>query len=86
MKPGRAAIVFAPVGAAATAMMALACCLPWGIGAALGTMGLSVFFARYKMAFIVGCCRVHSVLAICCERVGRAPSAGGFLFENALSD
>lgn len=53
MKPGRAAIVLAPVGAAASAMTALACCLPWGIGAALGSLGLSVFFARYQMEFIV---------------------------------
>jgi hypothetical protein len=53
MKPGRAAIVLAPVGAAASAMTALACCLPWGIAAALGALGLSVFFARYQMEFIV---------------------------------
>jgi hypothetical protein len=53
MKPGRAAIILAPVGAVASAMTALACCLPWGIGAALGALGLSVFFARYQMEFIV---------------------------------
>lgn len=52
MKPGRTAIMLAPMGAAASAMTALACCLPWGIGAALGALGLSVFFARYQMEFI----------------------------------
>jgi hypothetical protein len=27
--------------------------LPWGIGAALGTLGLSVFFAKFQMWFLV---------------------------------
>jgi hypothetical protein len=27
-------------------------CLPWGIGAALGAMGLSVFFVRFQIWFL----------------------------------
>jgi threonine/homoserine efflux transporter RhtA len=34
-------------------MATLACCLPWGIGAALGALGLSVFLARFQLEFIV---------------------------------
>jgi hypothetical protein len=34
-------------------MAALVCCLPWGIGAALGALGLSVFIARFQAEFIV---------------------------------
>jgi hypothetical protein len=34
-------------------MAMLACCLPWGIGAALGALGLSVFIARFQAEFIV---------------------------------
>jgi hypothetical protein len=34
-------------------MATLACCLPWGIGAALGALGLSVFIARFQTEFIV---------------------------------
>jgi hypothetical protein len=53
MRPGRAATLLAPVGAAMSAMTVLACCLPWGIGAALGAMGLSIFFARFQAEFLV---------------------------------
>jgi hypothetical protein len=34
-------------------MATLACCLPWGIGAALGALGLSVFVARFQVELIV---------------------------------
>ena len=43
----------APVGAVASALATLACCLPWGIGAALGALGLSAFFARYQIWFLI---------------------------------
>ncbi len=53
MKGARAATTFAPVIAAMSAMATLACCLPWGIGAALGALGLSVFLARFQAEFIL---------------------------------
>ena len=39
--------------AAAGVTTALSCCLPWGIGAALGALGLSVFFARFQILFMI---------------------------------
>ena len=53
MKGVRAIPTLTPVAAAMSAMTALACCLPWGIGAALSALGLSVFFARFQVEFIV---------------------------------
>jgi hypothetical protein len=46
MRSIRASATFAPPAAIVSALSTLACCLPWGIGAAIGTLGLSVFFAR----------------------------------------
>jgi hypothetical protein len=53
MKSIRASATFAPAAAIVSALSTLACCLPWGIGAALGTLGLSVFFAKFQMWFLV---------------------------------
>lgn len=53
MRAFRPTTTLAPVAAAAGAMATLACCLPWGIGAALGALGLSVFIARFQTEFIV---------------------------------
>lgn len=53
MKTFRPTTTLAPIAAAAGAMATLACCLPWGIGAALGALGLSVFLARFQAGFIV---------------------------------
>lgn len=53
MKEVRAAAVFAPMAAVISAMAALACCLPWGIAAGLGALGLSAFFARYQPEFLL---------------------------------
>lgn len=52
MKDVRASTAFAPGVAVISALTTLACCLPWGIGAALGSVGLSVFFARFRIGFI----------------------------------
>lgn len=52
MKGARAVTTIAPVAAAMSALATLACCLPWGIGAALGALGLSVFVARFQVLFI----------------------------------
>lgn len=52
MKGVRALTAIAPVAAAMSALATLSCCLPWGIGAALGAFGLSVFVARFQLEFI----------------------------------
>ncbi len=48
-----ATTTLAPAAAAISAVATLACCLPWGLGAALGALGLSVFVARFQAEFIV---------------------------------
>lgn len=53
MRAYRPTTTLAPVAAAVGAMATLACCLPWGIGAALGAFGLSVFMERFQAEFIV---------------------------------
>lgn len=53
MKSVRTIAAFTPVAAAMSALATLACCLPWGIGAALGTLGLGVFLARFQPEFIL---------------------------------
>lgn len=53
MKGVRASAALAPAGAIASALATLACCLPLGIGAALGALGLSVFFARFQIWFLI---------------------------------
>jgi hypothetical protein len=52
MREARFSKALAPTGAVAAALATLACCLPWGIGAALGTIGLSYFFARFQVWFL----------------------------------
>ncbi len=42
-----------PTAAILSALATLTCCLPWGIGAALGTLGLSVVFARFQVWFLI---------------------------------
>jgi hypothetical protein len=53
MRSIRTFATFAPAAAIISALSTLACCLPWGIGAALGTLGLSIFFAKFQMWFLV---------------------------------
>lgn len=38
----------APAAAIVTALASLACCLPWGIGALLGSVGLGLAFERHR--------------------------------------
>lgn len=52
MKNIRFFAVFAPAAATASASATILCCLPWGIGAALGSFGLSLFFARHHAWFL----------------------------------
>ena len=52
-KADRAVSTLTPVAAVMAALATLACCLPWGVGAALGALGLSVFFARFQPEFIL---------------------------------
>lgn len=53
MRSVRPSAALAPAAGVVSALTTLACCLPWGIGAALGTLGLSVFFARFRTTFVV---------------------------------
>ena len=53
MKNLRVSTALAPAGAIASALATLTCCLPWGIGAALGALGLSVFLARFQIWFLI---------------------------------
>ena len=52
MKAARTFSVLTPAAAMASALATLSCCLPWGIGAAFGALGLSVFFARVQVWFM----------------------------------
>jgi hypothetical protein len=52
MKGIRTSAVFTPTAAVVSALATLTCCLPWGIGAALGALGLSVFFAKFQFWFL----------------------------------
>ena len=52
MKGVRALTTIAPIAAVTSALATLACCLPWGIGAALGALGLSVLLARFQVELI----------------------------------
>ena len=52
MKGKRTFAVLTPTAAVASALATLTCCLPWGIGAALGALGLSVFFAKFQVWFL----------------------------------
>jgi hypothetical protein len=52
MKGIRTSAVLTPTAAVVSALATLTCCLPWGIGAALGALGLSVFFARFQVWFL----------------------------------
>lgn len=53
MKAIRISSVLTPTAAVVSALATLACCLPWGIGAALGALGLSVIFAKFQVWFLV---------------------------------
>jgi hypothetical protein len=53
MKGVRAAATLTPVAAVMSALAALACCLPWGLAAAMGALGLSTFFTRFQAEFLV---------------------------------
>lgn len=53
MKTIRASVAVTPAAAVLSALTMLACCLPWGIGAALGALGLSIVFARFQTWFLI---------------------------------
>lgn len=53
MKGVRATSALTPVAAVMSASAAMACCLPWGVAAALGALGLSAFFTRFQADFLV---------------------------------
>jgi hypothetical protein len=53
MKNIRTSAALTPAAAILSALSTLTCCLPWGIGAALGALGLSVFFARFHIWFLI---------------------------------
>jgi hypothetical protein len=53
MKGLRATAALAPAAAVMSAMTALVCCLPWGLAAAMGALGLSAFFSRFQMEFLI---------------------------------
>jgi len=52
MKAIRTSVVLTPTAAVVSALATIACCLPWGIGAALGAVGLSVVFAKFQVWFL----------------------------------
>lgn len=52
MRGVRASAALTPVAAIVSALAMLSCCLPWGIGAALGALGLSVIFAEFQIWFL----------------------------------
>jgi hypothetical protein len=53
MKGVRAAATLTPVAAVMSALAALVCCLPWGLAAAMGALGLGAFFARFQAEFLL---------------------------------
>ena len=53
MRGLRTSMALTPAAAIVSALATFTCCLPWGIGAALGTLGLSVVFARFQVWFFV---------------------------------
>lgn len=53
MKGFRPTPALTPAAAILSALATLACCLPWGIGAALGALGLSAVFARFQIWFLI---------------------------------
>lgn len=53
MKGVRAATALTPIAAVMSALAALVCCLPWGLAAAMGALGLSAFFTRFQAEFLV---------------------------------
>jgi hypothetical protein len=57
MKGTWASAVLTPTAAIVSALATLACCLPWGIGAALGAVGLSVFFFQIPSLVLGLFCR-----------------------------
>jgi hypothetical protein len=52
MKGIRSSAVLTPTAAVVSALATLTCCLPWGIGAALGALSLSVFIAKFQVWFL----------------------------------
>lgn len=53
MKETRVSAMLTPAAAIVSALATLTCCLPWGIGAALGALGLSPLFARFQIWFLL---------------------------------
>lgn len=52
MKSIRASAILAPSASIVSALATLACCLPWGIGAAFGALGLSAIFVKFQVWFL----------------------------------
>lgn len=52
MRGIRTSTALTPAAAIVSALATFTCCLPWGIGAALGTLGLSVVLARFQVWFL----------------------------------
>jgi hypothetical protein len=42
-----------PVAAIGSAFAALTCCLPWGIGAAMASLGVGAFFGEFQVWFLI---------------------------------
>lgn len=53
MRNLRASHALTPAAAIVSALATLTCCLPLGIGAALGALGLSVVFASFQIWFLI---------------------------------
>jgi hypothetical protein len=53
MKGLRATAVLTPIAAVTSAFTVLICCLPWGLAAAAGALGLSAFFTRFQAEFLI---------------------------------
>lgn len=53
MKGLRASTALTPVAAVMSALAAIVCCLPWGIAAVFGALGLSAFFTSFQAGFLV---------------------------------
>ena len=53
MKGFRATAALTAIAAVARAFAALICCLPWGLAAAAGALGLSAFFTRFQAEFFI---------------------------------
>lgn len=72
MKGVRATSALTPIAAVMSALAALVCCLPWGLAAALGALGLSAFFTRFQAEFLLLALALLAVGLIQILRRGRS--------------